>query len=194
MKFNTENTMGNKNPFFGKKHSEESKRKIGEASKGRKAFLGRHHSEKTKTRIGLANKGKKHIISKESKKQLLDAARKSSEIRRGKPLSIEHKKKLSEAHIRNGDHPPHEFGEKNPNWKGGISYKIAVRFTLEKYDYTCQICGLRDPDVIEVDHRLCKALRPDLYQDLNNLWTLCANCHKRKTKLDWIEIRKSRAK
>ncbi len=130
----------------------------------------------------------------ETKERMKISSARSVAVRKGEPLSTDHRKKLSDAHIRNGDRPPTGYMHENPNWKGGISYKISVRLTLERDDYTCQICWLRDPDVMEVDHRLCRALRPDLFQDLNNLWTLCANCHKRKTKNDWVEIRKARAK
>ena len=42
---------GENNPFYGKKHSEESKKRIGEKSKGRR------HSEESKKRIGAAHKG-----------------------------------------------------------------------------------------------------------------------------------------
>ncbi len=133
-----------------------------------------------------------HKLSEATKEKMRISSARSVAVRKGKPLSVEHRKKLSEAHIKNGDRPPHGSGEQNPNWKGGISYKIACRLTLERDDYTCQICKLRDPDVMEVDHRLCRAIRKDLQQDLNNLWTLCANCHKRKTKRDWIEIKKHR--
>ena len=42
---------GKNNPFYGKKHSEESKKRIGEKSKGR------CHSEESKKRISVAHKG-----------------------------------------------------------------------------------------------------------------------------------------
>ena len=62
---------GNKNPFYGKKHSEESKLKMKEAKKGikqsseqvenrRKKLLGHKVSEETKKRISKANKGRKY--------------------------------------------------------------------------------------------------------------------------------------
>ena len=39
-----------------KPHSEETKKKIGIASKGRKSFLGKHHSEETRQKMSAANK------------------------------------------------------------------------------------------------------------------------------------------
>lgn len=42
-----------------KHHSEETKKKIGEKSKGRKSgMLGKHHSEETKRKISVKNKGR----------------------------------------------------------------------------------------------------------------------------------------
>lgn len=48
---------GNKNPFYGKKHSIESLIKISNASKGRKTFEGRHHSDETKKKLSKIRKG-----------------------------------------------------------------------------------------------------------------------------------------
>lgn len=57
---------GNKSPFFGKpsvfkgkKHTEESKRKISEKAKKRKSRTGYKHSEETKSKISNSHKGKK---------------------------------------------------------------------------------------------------------------------------------------
>lgn len=80
-------------------------------------------------------------------------------------------------------------GEKNANWKGGTRYYRIFR----RDDFTCQMCGLRDPDVMEIDHKIPRVIRPDLHKDDNNLWTLCANDHRRKTKRDWQLIKEFRA-
>ena len=45
-----------KNHFFGKHHSEESKKKMSEANKGNKYRLGKKHSEETKRKISEARK------------------------------------------------------------------------------------------------------------------------------------------
>lgn len=72
---------GEKNPFFGKFHSQETKKKIGAANKGRV------HSEETRRKIGVAargntyskgrpawNKGKTDIYSEETKAKMRIAA------------------------------------------------------------------------------------------------------------------------
>jgi hypothetical protein len=50
-----ERSKGEKNHFFGKKHTEETRKKISEMQIGKKRG---HLSEETKIKIGLANKGK----------------------------------------------------------------------------------------------------------------------------------------
>lgn len=77
------------NPLYGKHHTEETRRKISEATKDENnPFYGKHHSEDTKRKISEATKGKH--LSKETR-------RKISEARKGKHLSEETKRKISEA-------------------------------------------------------------------------------------------------
>ena len=72
---------GEKNNFFGKHHSEETKKKMSESKK--------NISEETRRKLSEANKGKQ--FSEEHRKNL-------SESQKGKHLSEETKKKMSEAH------------------------------------------------------------------------------------------------
>lgn len=72
---------GINNPFYGKKHSLESLKKMSESRKGRKL------SEEWKRKIGESNKGKKYS---------LDTRKKMSESHKGKKLSLETRKKMSE--------------------------------------------------------------------------------------------------
>ena len=48
-------------------------------------------------------------------------------------------------------------------------------------DYTCQVCGLREIDIMEVNHKLERADYPEISRDPNNMEVLCPNCHRRKT-------------
>lgn len=69
---------------LGLQHSEETKKKISEARKGKKL------SEETKKRISEAKRGKHHPNSEETKKKI-------SEAMKGHKVSEETKKKISEA-------------------------------------------------------------------------------------------------
>ena len=71
---------GENNPMYGKKHSDETLRKMREAKK--------NMSEETKEKMRVAKKGK--CLSEEHKKKIREA-------KKGKPKSEEHKKKLSKA-------------------------------------------------------------------------------------------------
>lgn len=109
----------------GRKHTEESKRKMGDVNKGKKL------SEETKKKIAKAHRGKKlsgQIRRKMSEshkgKELSEQTRrKVSEALKGKKFSEEHKNNLSKAHadVR---------GSKNPSWKGGRRIQNGRSFLL----------------------------------------------------------------
>ena len=80
--------QANKNVNAPAELSEEHKRKISEAMKGKQLHKGKKMSDETKRKISEAKKGKHH--SEESK-------RKMSEAKQGKVMTEEHKQKLSEA-------------------------------------------------------------------------------------------------
>jgi len=48
---NGDKIKGKNNPFFGRHHTEETKKRIGLKAKGRKSFLGKKHSEETKKKL-----------------------------------------------------------------------------------------------------------------------------------------------
>jgi hypothetical protein len=85
---------------IGKKHSEESKKKISKASKRKftkevqekllESWRGKKHSEESKKKISEKNKGR--TLSAESKNKI-------SETHKGKPKSEEHKQKLRESNL-----------------------------------------------------------------------------------------------
>ena len=145
--------LGENNPMYGKKHTEEWKKQHSEALKGR------HHTEETKLKISIGNKGK--IISEEAKRKVGDANRgekgywfgKTGEQHPmyGKKASAETRKKLSETLLGNKrtlgyKHRPESIekirqaslnltkgqrekiskansGEGNANWRGGLSFQ-----------------------------------------------------------------------
>jgi hypothetical protein len=63
----------------------------------------------------------------------------------------------------------------------GSSWAYIRKVIAFRDDFTCQHCGNREVEVLEVDHILPKYLYPELKRDVNNLITLCANCHRKKT-------------
>lgn len=67
-------------------------------------------------------------------------------------------------------------------WKGGISPDWWRKRVLERYNFTCQECGLKDREVVEADHIKPKSDNPRLKHNLDNGTVLCANCHRRKTR------------
>lgn len=79
---------GVENPFYGKRHTDETRKKISEANKGRTHAP---FSEEHRRKISETLKG--HTFSDESR-------RKMSEAKKGKHLTEETKKKMSEAQKR----------------------------------------------------------------------------------------------
>lgn len=99
---------------------------------------------------------------------------------KGKKHTNEYKKWMSES----------RQGANGPNWRGGIwamhkkeraTYEIRLARTsaLIRDDYTCQICGLKKGkrQGMEVDHIKPFALYPELRAAIDNLRTLCHDCH-----------------
>lgn len=83
---------GEKNPMYGKHHSEETRKKISEKAKGRPSKMkGRHLnlSPEQRKHASEVRKGKGHPMSESAKKKL-------SENHKGMPKSEEQKRKLSE--------------------------------------------------------------------------------------------------
>ena len=70
--------------YKGRKFSEETKRRIGEKSKGRKAFLGKKHTEETKKKMSEMKKGVPSPKSEETKKRMSETWKKIAPDRSGK--------------------------------------------------------------------------------------------------------------
>ena len=128
--------------------------------------------------LGDINIGNKYGLGNKSntgKKRSEEARRKQSIKLKGHIVSEETKRKIGL-----GNKGKQHWGEKNPSWKGGAwPYKKGL--VKIRDNYTCQICGLRDPEIMEVDHIKQRSKFPELALELNNLVTLCPNCHRRKT-------------
>lgn len=136
----------------------------------------------------------KHWSKTEKRKETLEKVKKSliSDNWTGKKRDEKTVKALQDGRTRWIAENPEKFrasrvkagkaimGEKNRNWTGG-KWKYIKKVALIRDDYTCQICGLRDVEIMDVDHIIPKIVRSDLTFELDNLMTLCPNCHRRKT-------------
>ena len=176
----------------GLKHREETKGKISEALKGRVTSV-EHRKHLSESLVGNTNR----LGQKQSEEEV--ANRVSSRLKNGKRMSLEAKQKMREARLKNpnmywvGKTREEEtkerisknllgryVGDTNPSWKGG-KWNWAKRQVKIRDNYICQQCGLRDEEIMDVDHIKPKANYPEFITSLDNLTTLCPNCHRRKT-------------
>ena len=173
-----------------RKMTEEHKRKISNALKGRHISPstefknGHKSSEESKQKIISSLTGRKHS---ESTKRKMSISRtgigcgptkgtKFPNRKRPPPVTKEHRRNLSKAGI--GKHT----GSKCSFWKGGISndpysndWRETLRRSIRERDrYTCQLCGLVQDDRTHSVHHID-------YDKKNsnpiNLITLCHKCH-----------------
>ena len=172
-------------PMFGKHHSDETRKKISENhadfSGENHPMYGKHHSEETRQKMSEAKQNMseetklkmskaKMNMSEETKQKICsnhaDMSGKNnpnygkhisdyqkqrlSETHRGKILSIEIRQKIANS----------LKGEKNPSWKGGISFEpYCIKFDDEFkervrdfFNRCCYVCGKNE---IENKGKLC---------------------------------------
>lgn len=129
----------------GKKHSEESIKRMSKVQKGHpisdetrekisSAHIGKGHSEDTKKKLSELGKGRKH--TPEEKKKI-------SESNKGKVITEDMRKQI--ANTLRGRYA----GPDNPNWKGGKTFEpYCFRFNRAfkeyiraKFGRKCFICG-----------------------------------------------------
>jgi len=144
--------------------------------------------------VGKWNLGRK--LSKERKKQM---SKKAKELGLGKNLFIPdiRKKAIENSRRRligkpswnRGGKAPWVIGEKNINWKGGIStesrkerkiFEWLRKEVLKRDDYTCQICWKRG-GILHVDHIQRWSDFKNLRFKMENCRTLCQICHYKIT-------------
>ena len=129
---------GEKNPMFGKHHSEETKQKIGGVHKGKHiseeqkkklsvALKGRIMSDEHKKKIGEANKGKHHTEETKKKMSVSKKGLQSGEKHPmfGKHHTEETKKKMSQNHYDCS-------GEKNPMFGKHLSEESKKKLSDAK--------------------------------------------------------------
>ena len=121
----SERNSGENNPFYGKHHTEETRRKISETSKGKQ------FSEEHKEKISKANSGENNYwfgkqLSEEHKEKISKANSGKPSSMKGKQHSEEAKQKMSE--IKKGKYK----GENNPMAKTIILLNTKEIFTTIK--------------------------------------------------------------
>lgn len=118
-----------------------------------------------------------------------------------KPKSEEHKKNLSISRKVKGI----ARGEKNYNWKGGISnpkiqiwntteYKLWRTSVFVRDNFICQGCEIRNEKglgktvQLEAHHILPRRDFPHLTLELSNGITLCKHCHDKTRKKEYLSV------
>ncbi len=182
------------------KFSEEHRRKIGEAIKGKKHYnWGKHLPPETKEKLRIASTGRKHSLEAKKKMSIASMGNKSKlgqhlseetkkkigNKSRGRRHSIKTKYKISEG--RKG-----KYGlENNPNWKGGISFEPyskefnkQLKELIRKRDkYKCRECSIHQNNLTTKTGKSYILLIHHIdYNKLNclpttNLLSLCRKCH-----------------
>ncbi len=188
-------------------------------NKGKIGFYGGWTlSDETKARMRQSNPrywkgksgsrlGQKHSEESKAKMRVPKTEEHKAKLRGRR--TPEHTKNWVAARHRNGTfiatkqwreaHSDRMTGEKNPNWKGGLSFipypttwtPALRRKVKERDNYTCQICRRNKDIKLEVHH--IDYVKANCTPE--NLTTLCCSCHK-KTNFNretWITFFKKAA-
>ena len=175
--------MGEKNPFCGKQHTEETKEKMRQNHVGMK---GMHHTEETKKKMSkkcVGMIGKHH--SDETKQKISESHKERFKNPENHPMygkhhSDETRKKMSGNHYDIA-------GKNHPNWKGGTSFepyciKFNDEFKERAREFWSRKCVLCDKSEKENGRKLDVHLvtyNKDTCCDgsIPLFVTLCASCH-----------------
>lgn len=173
---------------LGQKRSEQTRKRMSDARKGKYPWnKGVLCSEDTKSKISGANKGREPWNKNRSWDE--DVKRKIGEANSQKVWTEEERRRLSVA--MKGV----LAGEKNPAWKGGISFgSYGADFTVELKEQVRQFdsysCQGPDCSVTQEEHLVkygCQLIVHHIDYDkknnvLDNLVALCLSCH---AKTNW---------
>lgn len=142
------------------------------------------HSEETKRKISEAHKGKK--LSDQHRLNLSISHRGQSPANKGVPLTVVQKEHLSKVQVgrfkgekhwnwQGGKTPKHETIRKSHE------YKIWRKAIFERDNYTCIWCGKKEEvsGKLNADHIKPFSLFPELRFAIDNGRTLCIPCHRK---------------
>lgn len=173
--------------MLNKKFTDEHKNKLSEKAKLRKPnFLGKKHTPETKLKISQKvqtayNEGRLTIWNK------------GMSGYKNQPCSEETKKKIRDAVV--GKPRPQSRGIVNGNWKGGITpvntafrnsleYRLFREVVFMRDNYTCLECNKRGCE-LNMHHIKPFSLFPELRLAMDNVITLCVECHKKTDTYLW---------
>lgn len=143
------------------------------------------HSQETKRKIGEANRGR--IRSEAIKLKMRKPNNRWSSFRKSVCSCGRNLPRGNRAGICWLCSRQKRSGVNHYNWKGGITpvnkkirmsseYKLWRKAVFERDNYTCQKCNVRGV-YLEANHDLPFSLFPDLRFEVLNGETLCKSCH-----------------
>jgi len=183
--------------WLGKKRptpSKETRKKLSEANKGNVPWMkGKKHTEETKRKMSIALTGR--VASQETRNKISKAltgkkfskerVEKMSKRMTGKPRFD----------LRGKNHPQWDGGRpfKRESINNLVEYKEWRKAVYERDNYTCVECGYNKGHILVADHikqlaiilkendidSIEKALKCKEIWDVNNGRTLCEDCHKK---------------
>lgn len=151
--------------------------------KGHKLWVGKKHSEETKRKLSLLRKGRK--LSKEWKEKISKALKGRNfgfKFVKGYKQSEEHKKRRG-LYKRGVDCCNWRGGKQREKHNGDWRYTKWRMAVFTRDNWTCQFCGARnhiglgESIYLEAHHIKQWANFPELRYDINNGITLCKKCH-----------------
>ena len=164
-----------------------------------KAKFGHKVSDETKRKIGFANKGK--LAGDKNPAKRFEVRKKISKSRKGMKFSDEHKKNLSIVHKGKRLSLKTEFKkghgmnklQKNPAWKGGKSFEpYTVEFNNQLREeirlrdrYKCQECGKTQKQELKDERHKLHIHHIDYDKKNSNKSNLISLCNKCHGKTDW---------
>ena len=153
----SEATKGEKNHFYGKKHSKETKEKLSMLAKERfknpenNPFYGKHHTKETKEKM---SEKALHRDEETIEKMRIAARNPSDETKlkmsnAAKNRTEEHNRRIGITQKKRLKNP-----ENHPNWQGGISFEpYCILFNNEfkervrdYFNRCCYVCGKNEID------------------------------------------------